>query len=54
MIYVDDIIVTINNNKEAKKLADHLIELFEVKNLKSLKYFLGIEMAQSSKGFIMT
>ena len=54
MIYVDDIIITINNNKEAKKLVDHSIERFEVKNLGSLKYFVGIEIAHSSKELSVT
>ena len=54
IFYVDDIIIIGNNNKEANKLKVHLTNHFEIKNLGSLKYFHGIEIAQSRKGLVTT
>ena len=54
IVYVDDIIITRSNNKEAKKLEFHLTQHFEIKNLGPLKYFMGIEIAPSKKGLLIT
>ena len=53
-MYVDDIIITRNNTKEAERLEKHLTIFFEVKALRILKYFLGIEIAHSSNEYLMT
>ena len=47
IIYVDDIIITKNDDKEIIELQKHLANEFEMKNLEGLKYFLGIEVARS-------
>ena len=54
LVYVDDIIITDNNFTEMKRLEDHLASNFQIKHLRPLKYFLGIEFARSSKGILMT
>ena len=54
IVKVDDIIITGSDTIEAKKLEDHLTPHFEIKNLGPLKYFLGIEIAQSKKGILLT
>ena len=54
IVYVDDIIITGNNEGEAKKLEMQLTTHFEVKRLGALKYFLGIEIAQSRNGYLTT
>ena len=36
------------------KLKDLLVKEFEIKNLGNLKYFLGMEMARSRKGTIIS
>lgn len=49
IIYVDDIILTGNDVEEValkKKLAND----FEIKDLRLLKYFLGMEFARSREG----
>lgn len=43
--YVDDIIVTGNNEGEKHKLKQQLAREFEIKELGRLKYFLGIGVA---------
>ena len=53
-MYVDDIIITGNNEEEAMKLEMQLTAHFKIKRLRALKYFLGIEIAQSWDGYLMT
>ncbi|KAI5312161.1 hypothetical protein L3X38_041334 [Prunus dulcis] len=45
IIYVDDIVVTGNNTGEQLKQQKYLTQVFEMKDLGYLKYFLGIEVA---------
>lgn len=45
IMYVDDIRVTENDSIEITKLKRHLAKEFEIKNLRKLKCFLGIELA---------
>ena len=47
IIYVDDMIITGNDDEEIIDLQKHLANEFEMKNLGGLKYFLGIEVARS-------
>ena len=46
-MYVDDIIVTENYEKEKNTLKQCLAKDFEIKDSGKLKYFLGIEVARS-------
>lgn len=48
-MYVDDIIVTGDDEKEHQLLGEHLAKEFEITTLGKLKYFLGIEVAHSKK-----
>lgn len=50
IVYVDDIVLIGNDPKEIAQLKGKLATEFEVKDLESMKYFLGMEIAQSSKG----
>ena len=50
IVYVDDIILTGNYEEEMCNLKKLLAKEFEVKDLGSLKYFLGMEVARSKKG----
>ena len=47
LVYVDDIIVTGNDEKEKEALKNSLAREFEIKDLGKLRYFLGIEVAWS-------
>ena len=47
LVYVDDIIVTGNDEKEKEALKNCLAREFEIKDLGKLRYFLGIEVAWS-------
>jgi len=52
IVYVDDIVVTGNDDKEIQNLEKSLANKFEIKDLGnlSLKYFLGIDVMRSKHG----
>ena len=45
IVYVDDMVVTGNDDEKRKALQDYLCGEFEMKDLGPLKYFLGIEVS---------
>jgi hypothetical protein len=47
LVYVDDIIVIGDDFEGIANLKQQLVKEFEIKDLRRLKYFLGIEIAQS-------
>jgi len=53
IIYVDDMIVTGNDQDEIFSLQQYLAFEFEMKKLGNLKYFLGIEVARSKHGIFL-
>ncbi|RVW75978.1 Retrovirus-related Pol polyprotein from transposon RE1 [Vitis vinifera] len=53
IVYVDDMVVTGNDPEERKALQNYLSREFEMKDLGPLKYFLGIEVSQSSEGIFL-
>jgi len=50
VIYVDDLIITGDNDVDIFNLKKLLKQKFEMKDLGELRYFLGIELIQSPKG----
>nr|CAA36616.1 unnamed protein product [Solanum tuberosum] len=54
IVYVDDIILTGDDVVEIKNLKERLASEFEIKDLGPLKYFLGMEVARSKKGIIVS
>ncbi|KAM0978921.1 hypothetical protein TB1_014070 [Malus domestica] len=53
LIYVDDLIVTGDNASEIVLLKNTFKQKFSIKDLRTLKYFSGIEMATSKKGMFL-
>ncbi|KAM0026098.1 putative RNA-directed DNA polymerase [Helianthus debilis subsp. tardiflorus] len=53
IIYVDDMIITGNDEEEMKNLKASLFTKFEMKDLGRLKYFLGIEVLRSKQGIFI-
>ncbi|KAH1031330.1 hypothetical protein J1N35_043504 [Gossypium stocksii] len=51
---VDDIILTRDDVDEIRHLKEHLSLEFEIRDLGPLKYFLGMEVAQSKKGPVVS
>jgi len=54
IIYVDDMIITGDDEEEIKRLQKQLSGEFEMKDLGGLKYFLGIEVARSKRGIFLS
>ncbi|KAK3042743.1 hypothetical protein RJ639_000801 [Escallonia herrerae] len=54
IVYVDDIIVTQNDSDEKKALRNYLAKEFKIQDLGKLKYFLGIEVARSKEGILVS
>lgn len=52
IVYVDDIVVTSNDEVEVKRLKMKLAKEFEIKDLGKLRYFLGIEVVRYKRGII--
>ncbi|KAJ0852133.1 putative RNA-directed DNA polymerase [Helianthus annuus] len=53
IIYVDDMIITGDDEEEITRLKAMLFKDFEMKDLGRLKYFLGIEVMRSRKGIFI-
>ena len=51
---MDDIVITGNDQDGIQKLKQHLFSHFQTKDLGKLKYFLGIEVAQSNSGVVIS
>ncbi|PKU84535.1 putative mitochondrial protein [Dendrobium catenatum] len=54
LVYVNDIILTGNNEEEKASLRKSLTKEFDIKELGRPKYFLGSEVAHSSKGIFIS
>ncbi|RVW96834.1 Retrovirus-related Pol polyprotein from transposon TNT 1-94 [Vitis vinifera] len=54
VVYVNDIVITGSDQNGIHKLRQHLFTHFQTKDLGKLKYFLGIEIAQSSSGVVLS
>ncbi|RVW15974.1 Retrovirus-related Pol polyprotein from transposon RE2 [Vitis vinifera] len=54
VVYVDDIVITGSDQDGIQKLKQHLFTHFQTKDLGKLKYLLGIEIAQSSSGVVLS
>ena len=53
LVYVDDIFIASNDVKAVEDLKLFLDQNFKLKDLGSLKYFLGLEVARSDKGITL-
>jgi len=54
VVYVDDIVLTGSDHHDISKLKHHICHHFQTKDLSKLRYFLGIEVAQSNHGIVIT
>lgn len=52
-MYVDDIVVTGNDEVEVVWLKESLTQEFEIKDLGFLKYFFGIEVVKAKQGIFL-
>ena len=54
IVYANDIILTGNDLLEMNRLKQSFSSEFEIKNLGSLRYFLGMEVTWSKKGIVVS
>ncbi|XP_023734190.2 uncharacterized mitochondrial protein AtMg00810-like [Lactuca sativa] len=54
LIYVDDVIITGNNLDRIQQTKTQLDKAFSIKDHGPLKYFLGIEVAKTSDGLVLS
>jgi Reverse transcriptase (RNA-dependent DNA polymerase) len=54
IVYVDDIIITGNDEGEITQLKAKLRKEFEVKDLEQLRYFFGIEVAHGAERIVLS
>ena len=54
IVYVDDIVITGDDDMGIYNLKKWLTKEFEVKDLGQLRYFLGIEVSRSAKGIYLS
>lgn len=54
IVYVDDIIITGNNEAEIERLKNKLATEFEIKDLGLLRYFLGMEVVRNRSGITIS
>lgn len=54
LIYVDDVIITGDHVDKIHKTKSHLNEKFSIKDLGPIKYFLGIEVARTAEGLVLS
>ncbi|KAL0329372.1 UNVERIFIED_CONTAM: Retrovirus-related Pol polyprotein from transposon RE2, partial [Sesamum radiatum] len=54
LVYVDDILLTGTSESSLNDVKQYLDGLFAIKDLGSAKYFLGLELARSSHGLLVT
>ena len=54
IVYVDDIVITDSDHDGIWRVKQHPFNHFHTKDLGKLKYFLGIEIAQSNFGVVMS
>lgn len=53
-VYVDDIILTGNNEEEIYQIKSHLDNTFSIKDLGKLHFFLGIEVKYFPDGIVLS
>ncbi|XP_073263057.1 uncharacterized protein [Populus alba] len=54
LIYVDDVLIASNDLTALTIVKNYLRRIFPIKDLGHLKYFLGIEVARSTKGIVLS
>ena len=54
IVFVDDIVLTGDDLDEMGRLKHYLAKEFEIKDLRNLKYFLGIEVVRSNDGIFVS
>ncbi|KAD4888928.1 hypothetical protein E3N88_21001 [Mikania micrantha] len=54
LIYVDDVIIAGNNTAKIEETKNNLDKNFSIKDLGTLRYFLGVEVARTAEGLVLS
>ncbi|GJZ45341.1 cysteine-rich receptor-like protein kinase 8 [Tanacetum coccineum] len=54
LVYVDDLLITGNDQTQISKLKAQLSSIFHMKDLGEINYFLGLEVCRSSQGIFIS
>ena len=54
VVYVDDIVLIGSDHHDIFQIKQHICHNFQIKDLGKLRYFLGIEVAQSNHGIVIS
>ena len=54
LVYVDDIIITGDDEHAVDQLVQNLVKRFSLKDLGSLTYFLGVEIQSHPRGLVLS
>jgi len=54
IVYVDDIVLIGSDHHVISQVKQHICQHFQTKDLGKLRYFLGIEVAQSNTGIVIS
>ena len=54
IVYVDDIILTNNDLKEMERLKGTMAREFDIKDLRPLRYLLGMKVTMSKEGIMVS
>ncbi|GKE49022.1 cysteine-rich receptor-like protein kinase 8, partial [Tanacetum coccineum] len=54
LVYVDDLLITGNNEDQICSIKSQLSFVFHVKDLGEISYFLGLEVCKSSQGIFIS
>jgi len=54
LVYVDDILITGNNNHAIAKCISTLATMFSIKDLGSIHFFLGVEVIPTTQGLFLS
>lgn len=54
MVYVDDIILAGSHLDDITGVKSYLSDKFKLRDMRVLKYFLGIEVARSKQGIVLS
>ncbi|XP_019159680.1 PREDICTED: uncharacterized protein LOC109156283 [Ipomoea nil] len=54
LVYVDDVVIASPDSNQVQQIKRHLDNIFHIKDLCPLKFFLGLEIARNSSGISMT
>ncbi|KAK8962273.1 hypothetical protein KSP40_PGU013082 [Platanthera guangdongensis] len=54
LVYIDEILITGDDSKDIHMIKEHLVSVFQTKDLENLRHFLGIEVTRRPDGLVLS